>query len=63
MGKYLYMIILILKFNTLEIKTIDIEQYLHDLYPDHVIVRMFISSLYFDTFCIEVLLFESFPYE
>ena len=57
MGKYLYMIILILKFNTLEIKTIDIEQYLHDLYPDHAIVRMFISSLYFDTFCIEVLLF------
>ncbi len=57
MGKYLYMIILILKFNTLEIKTIDIEQYLHDLYPDHVIVRMFISSLYFDTFFAEVLFF------
>jgi hypothetical protein len=49
--------ILTLTFNRTEIHTINIQDYLSTLYPNHTILRVFISSLYFDTFSIEVLFF------
>jgi len=49
--------ILILQFNRSNINSIDIQEYLCALYPGHTILRVFISSLYFDTFSIEVLFF------
>jgi len=49
--------ILILQFNRTQINTINIQDYLYNLYPDRTIIRVFISSLYFDTFSIEVLIF------
>jgi hypothetical protein len=51
------MTILIFQFNQIEIKTTDIEEYVHKLRPDGIVVRVFISSLYFDTFSIEILFF------
>ena len=51
------MTILIFQFNQAEIKTVDIEGYIHKLHPEGIVVRVFISSLYFDTFSIEVLFF------
>ena len=49
--------ILILQFNRTQVNTLNIQDYLYTLYPDNTIVRVFISSLYFDTFFIEVLFF------
>jgi hypothetical protein len=47
--------IIIFQFNQTEIQTLDIERYFCNFYPGRVIIRIFISSLYFDTFSIEVL--------
>jgi hypothetical protein len=49
--------ILILKLDRTDINTINIQDYLSRLYPDCTMLRVFISSLYFDTFSIEVLFF------
>jgi hypothetical protein len=49
--------ILILQFNRTEINSVDIQDYLYTLYPDRTVLRVFISSLYFDTFSVEVLFF------
>jgi coenzyme F420-reducing hydrogenase delta subunit len=49
--------IIIFQCNQIELQTLDIESYFCKRYPDRVIIRIFISSLYFDTFSIEILFF------
>jgi hypothetical protein len=49
--------ILILQFNRTKIDTLNIQEYLYRLYPTNTVLRVFISSLYFDTFSVEVLFF------
>ena len=49
--------ILILQFNRIEIQTSNIQDYFYTLYPNRTVLRVFISSLYFDTFSAEVLFF------
>jgi len=50
------MTILTLKFNRLILKDNHLRELLIQHYPNNVVVRMFISSLYSDTFSIEILL-------
>jgi hypothetical protein len=47
--------IVILKLNTSQLNRVNIFEYLSKTYAEKVIVRAFISSLYFDTLLIEVL--------
>jgi hypothetical protein len=47
--------IVILKLNTSQLDRVNIFEYLSKTYEEKVIVRAFISSLYFDTLLIEVL--------
>ena len=47
--------IVILKFNRSGLDRINILEYLSKTYEEKVIIRAFISSLYFDTLLIEVL--------
>jgi len=47
--------ILVLKFNVSQLSTLDISDYFSKKYPKKTFVRGFISSLYFDTFLLEVL--------
>jgi hypothetical protein len=49
--------ILILQVSRTQMLTINIQEYLYRLYPNRTLIRVFVSSLYFDTFFIEVLFF------
>ena len=47
--------ILTVKLRVSELNPVSIRTYLRIKYPDKILVRMFISSLYFDTFFVEAL--------
>jgi hypothetical protein len=49
------MCVITLKLNRYDDALLDIKKFLDFNYPEKVLVRTFISSLYFDTFFIEVL--------
>jgi len=47
--------ILTLEFSVSECNAVGIKTYLRVKYPDKILLRVFISSLYFDTFFVEAL--------
>jgi hypothetical protein len=47
--------IITLKFRISEFSAVSVKTYLKTKYPDKILVRVFISSLYFDTFFVEAL--------
>jgi len=49
------MYILTLEFSISEFDGVSIKTYLRSKYPNKILVRLFISSLYFDTFFVEAL--------